>query len=171
LALGQPAAPRLRGLTDEEYFWGPVDGCWSIRATASGGFAIDYAYPEPVPAPFTTIAWRLGHVIAGCFGLRNASHFGGPPVDLGADDYPGTAAEALNHLDAGYSRWVAGVRSLGEQGLARPCGPAEAPFAALSMAALVLHIHREVLHHTAEISPLRALFAHRDRPVDHRPVA
>jgi hypothetical protein len=24
-------APRLAGLSDEEYFWEPADGCWSIR--------------------------------------------------------------------------------------------------------------------------------------------
>ncbi len=23
--------PRLAGLTDEEYFWEPVSGCWNIR--------------------------------------------------------------------------------------------------------------------------------------------
>jgi len=23
--------PRVDGLTDEEYFWEPVPGCWSIR--------------------------------------------------------------------------------------------------------------------------------------------
>lgn len=25
------ARPRLEGLTDAEYFWEPVDGCWSVR--------------------------------------------------------------------------------------------------------------------------------------------
>jgi len=31
--------PRLDGLTDEEYFWEPVEGCWSLRQSADGGAA------------------------------------------------------------------------------------------------------------------------------------
>jgi hypothetical protein len=53
------------------------------------------------------------------------------------------------------------VRALGATGLSRPCGPAEGPYADLTMAALVLlvlHIHREVIHHGAEICLLRDLY-------------
>jgi hypothetical protein len=155
--------PRLNGLSDKEYFWEPVPGCWSIRprgegAPGSGDFTGDWAWPAPDPAPVTTIAWRIAHVAMGCFGMRNAAHFGGPPVDPGTFEYAGTAAQALRQLDDGYAAWIAGVRSLGADGLARPCGPAEGPYAELSMAALVLHIHREVIHHGAEISLLRDLY-------------
>lgn len=162
--------PRLHGLTDEEYFWEPVEGCWSVRprgtSTApmvggSGAMTIDFGYPEPVPAPVTTIAWRLGHVIVGVFGARNAAHFSGPPCDYLTYDYPASAAEALSRLDDGYARWVAGVRGLAVDGLMRACGPAEHDFAEFTLAELVLHIHREVLHHGAELSLLRDLFAHR----------
>ena len=58
-------------------------------------------------------------------------------------------------------RWVEGVRSLGEEGLARPCGEAEGPYADEPLAALVTHIHREVIHHGAEVALLRDLYAHR----------
>jgi hypothetical protein len=64
---------------------------------------------------------------------------------------------------------VAGVRSLGDAGLARPCGPAEGPFAEAPLAALVLHINREVIHHGAEIALLRDLFAHRHHLPNHPP--
>ncbi len=50
------------------------------------------------------------------------------------------------------------MRGLGADGLARPCGPAEGPWADEPMAALVLHINREMLHHGAEIALLRDLF-------------
>jgi hypothetical protein len=65
-------------------------------------------------------------------------------------------------LDEGYARWVEGVGGLDEAGLARSCGPAEGPFGELPMAALVLHIHREAIHHLAEVALLRDLYAHKE---------
>jgi hypothetical protein len=161
--------PRLEGLTDREYFWEPVPGCWNIRpkgestaATSAGlgGYTADFTWPPPDPAPVTTIAWRLAHIIVGCFGARNAAHFGGPSADYQTWNYAPGARDALAQLDDGYSGWIKGVRSLGTEGLAKPCGPAE-PFPEASMAALVLHIHREVIHHGAEISLLRDLYQRR----------
>ncbi|MCW2696309.1 MAG: hypothetical protein JWR62_1394 [Modestobacter sp.] len=96
--------PRLDGLTDDEYRWEPVAGCWSVRprgtstapmAVGSGDFTIDVAVPEPDPAPVTTIAWRIGHLVVGVLGRRAASHFGGPPFDHATHEYPGAAATAL----------------------------------------------------------------------------
>ena len=52
--------------------------------------------------------------------------------------------------------------------LAEPCGPAEGPFESYSMAALVLHISREAIHHGAEIALLRDLYVHRDALVGRR---
>ncbi len=159
---------RLAGLTDAEYFAEPVPGAWNVRArgtstapvqAGSGDFTIDFAFPEPVPAPVTTIAWRLGHLIVGVFGRRNAAHFDGPPCDYESFAYAGTAAAALDQLDAAYDRWRTGVQALGDKGLHRACGPAEGPFGDYSMATLVLHINREVIHHGAEIALLRDLWA------------
>ncbi|MYT69377.1 MULTISPECIES: DinB family protein [unclassified Streptomyces] len=151
--------PRLAGLTDGEYFWEPVAGCWSLRPRDDGGFTVDWAFPAPEPAPVTTIAWRLNHILIGVLGARSAAHFGAEPVDYDTYLYPATATEALDRLDAAYAVWMAGVRGLGEAGLARPCGPAEGPYADEPMATLVLHIHRETIHHGAEISLLRDLYA------------
>jgi hypothetical protein len=161
--------PRIDTLTDDEYFWEPAAGCWSVRprgtsaaAVGSGEFTIDYASPEPDPPPVTTIAWRLGHLIVGVFGGRNASHFGGPPIGYDDFAYAGSAREALRQLDEVYATWVDGVRGLGADGLARPCGPAEGPYAEHPLAALVLHINREALHHGAEVLLLRDLYRARD---------
>lgn len=162
--------PRLDGLTDEEYLWEPVAGCWSVRprgrSTApvhggAGDVTIDFAFPEPDPAPVTTIAWRLGHVIVGVLAMRNAAHFGAPAADYMSWSYAATADAALAQLDAQVETWLAGVRSLGEEGLARRCGEAEGPFADWPLAGLVLHIHRELIHHGAELALLRDLYAHR----------
>ena len=156
-----PLRPRLEGLTDEEYFWEPVPDVWTLRRSeAPSGFTIDWDHPAPDPAPFTTIAWRMNHIIIGVLNMRSASHFGGPPAEYETWPYAATAAEALDQLDAAYDRWVAGVRGLGEDGLARPCGPAEAPYDESPLAALVTHIHREVIHHGAEICTIRDLYTH-----------
>ena len=161
--------PRLAGLSDDEYLWEPVPGAWNLRprgeaitpmAAGGGELVADFAYPEPDPAPVTTIAWRLAHVLVGVLGTRNAAHFGGPPADYATRVWPTAAADALRQLDEEHDRWVAGVRSLGPEGLARPCGPAEGDWADSSMARLVLHISRELIHHGAEIALLRDLYAH-----------
>ncbi|MGE5135658.1 MAG: DinB family protein [Gemmatimonadota bacterium] len=169
----QQLRPRLAGLTDDEYFWEPAADCWSVRPrgqgsapvqAGSGGFTIDFAFPEPDPPPVTTIAWRLAHIIVGVFGMRVAGHFGGPPAGYQTFEYAGTADGALAQLDEQYAAWQAGVRGLGEDGLARPCGPAEGPFGDRPMAALVLHINREAIHHGAEIALLRDLWLRTRQP-------
>jgi hypothetical protein len=163
---------RLAGLSDEEYFWQPVEGAWSVRprgtattpmAAGAGDFTIDWVFPEPTPAPLTTIAWRLGHVVVGVLGMRNAAHFGRVPVDYATFVYAGTAAGALAQLDREVGLWLDGVRALGDAGLGQPCGPAEGLFADAPLAALVLHIHRELIHHLAEVSLLRDLYTHTER--------
>src|SRR5207244_2414299 len=143
---------RLDGLTDDEYFWEPAPGSWNVhpRGTGTapvqagtGAMTIDFAFPEPVPPPVTTIAWRLGHVIVGVLAMRSASHFGRDKTGYETFAYAGSAALALKQLDTEYATWLAGIASLGEDGLARPCGPAEGPYAESPMAVLVLHINRE----------------------------
>lgn len=151
--------PRLDGLTDNEYFWQPVPGCWTVHPDG----AVDFSYPPPQPEPFTTIAWRLAHVIVGVLAMRNHSHFGGPPADYESWPYPPDARTALDQLDAAYANWIAGVRGLDDAALARPCGRAEGPYADYSMAALVLHINREVIHHGAEIACIRDLYAYTEK--------
>ncbi|MET7336826.1 DinB family protein [Nonomuraea sp. NPDC005650] len=163
---------RLDGLTDDEYFYEPAPGCWNVRPrgtgdapvqAGTGAVTVDFAMPPPEPAPFTTIAWRLAHVIVGVLAMRNASHFGRTPTDYWSFEYAETADAALAQLDAEYATWLAGVESLGEAGLARPCGPAEGPYAEHSMGALVLHINRELIHHLSEICLLRDLYLHTRR--------
>lgn len=163
----QQLRPRLEGLTDDEYLWEPAQPAWNVRPRdpnttqpqpGTGPFTIEFAYPEPDPPPVTTIAWRLAHIVVGVLGARSASHFGGPPTDYATFAYAGTADEALAQLDDAHARWVGGVRGLDTAGMAAACGPAEGPYADYPMAALVLHIHREVIHHGAEVALLRDLY-------------
>jgi len=127
--------PRLDGLTDDEYYWQPVRGCWTISrrgqspapiSLGAGEFTMDYAPPPHDREPVTTIAWRLAHLID-AFGPPTAPHFGDTPASHPAVRYPGTAETALRQLDDGHDAWVSDVRSLGTAGLARPQGPSHHP--------------------------------------------
>ena len=70
-------------------------------------------------------------------GARNASHFDAPAGRLPDLDVRRDRRRALAQLDDGYAAWATGVRGLGEEGLGRPCGPAEGPYAEEPLAALV----------------------------------
>ena len=160
--------PRLDGLTDDEYLWEPVAGCWSIRRRAAwvthgvgrGPYVLEIERPEPSPPPLTTIAWRMGHVSVGVLGQRASNHFGafGGALTHDTAEWSITAAGGLSMLDDSYAAWTSGVRGLDDADLARPCGPAEGPFREYPFAVLILHINREVLHHGAEIALLRDLY-------------
>ncbi|MET8795408.1 DinB family protein [Nocardia sp. NPDC004568] len=161
---------RLAGLTDDEYFWSPVPDAWSVWPRGSstapiqagaGDFTIDFAFPQPDPAPFTTIAWRLGHVIVGVLAARNAAHFGAPPASYETWEYAGNAAEALDQLETQLGVWSDGLRGIGAAALGDPIGDAE-PYPDLPLAALVLHIHRELIHHLSEVCLLRDVYLHTD---------
>lgn len=163
--------PRLDGLTDHEYLWEPVAGCWSLRtraeatspmAAGKGDIVADFAFPEPEPAPVTTIAWRIAHIAIGIFGMRAANHFGDGGVDYETTAWSLSAAGGLALLDEHYAAWLAGVRGLDRDALARPVGPAEGPFAERPYAELILHLNREAIHHGAEIALLRDLYRRRD---------
>ena len=159
--------PRLDGLTDDEYFWQPVPDCWTISrrgessapvSVGAGDFTIDSADEPVFPEPVTTIAWRLGHLLA-VFGPPGIPHFdlpAGPPPEL---RFPGTAAEALRRLDEGHDAWLADVRLLDADGLTRPQGALSPPaFADAPMARLIMYTHLEVIHHGAEVCLLRDLY-------------
>src|SRR2546429_5641890 len=55
---------RIEGLTDEEYLWEPVAGCWSIRRREDGVWRAGWPLPPPPPAPLTTLSPRPSHPIA-----------------------------------------------------------------------------------------------------------
>jgi hypothetical protein len=159
--------PRLQGLTDDEYFWEPVAGCWTVRPSAGGRFVADWQWPPPKPEPVTTIAWRIVHVGAGCFANRASAFFGGEGVPEDATmsdprhrplDLPGNAADGLAFLHDSYRKWHDGIAGLDQAGLEQPLGPKGDGYSADPMAGLVLHISREAMHHGGEICLLRDLY-------------
>jgi hypothetical protein len=152
-----PFRHRLEGLGDAEYLWEPVPGCWSVRPQGDGTWRQEYELPDPVPPPFTTIAWRLAH-IADLLNTRASNQFGDGSFHRDQLPWTGKADDAIGVVTEAHDRWVTGVRWLGEEGLFRPCGPSEGRFADEPVLTLVLHINREFLQHTAEIGVVRDLY-------------
>jgi len=148
--------PRVVGLTDKEYFWEPVEGCWSVRPVEDG-FRMDFSLDEIDPPPFTTIAWRLGH-IAGLFRARANDHFGDGSTRIDIHDCPGNADDALAHVEESYGMWRKGIGAMDAGRWAAAVGPAEGPFATDPYGKLVLHLSRELFHHGGEVALLRDLY-------------
>jgi uncharacterized damage-inducible protein DinB len=146
---------RLAGLPVAEYLWEPVAGCWSVRAGEDGVFRAEKTYPDPDPAPFTTIAWRVWH-IADCLLSYSDRFWEG--MDREDREWPGTPEAALAGLNREWDRFRGHVAAMDEAALGRPLGPAGGPYAKDSYHALVLHALDEVIHHGAEIGVLRDLY-------------
>jgi hypothetical protein len=67
---------RMDGLTDQEYLWEPVANCRSIRPRADGSYVWDGPAPIGDPRVFTTLAWRLCHIIDFLTQARNGPWLG-----------------------------------------------------------------------------------------------
>ncbi|MFF5437850.1 DinB family protein [Streptomyces achromogenes] len=168
-------------LTDDEYLWEPVPGCWSVRRRADGpgpratslAGAGDWgrdaaAYPHPWPPPFTTIAWRLSHL--GEMLTLRADHTAGDRR-LTRDDYrtSGDAATALTAFDSAAEAWRKALLGADDTALdtvgycAYPYGgDPEEPFLGI-----VWWVNQELLHHGAEIALLRDLYRARAQAGGH----
>jgi hypothetical protein len=166
---------RLEGLSDDEYLWEPAPGCWSIRQRADGTWVADDTRPRPEPGPFTTIAWRLWHLID-MYGEDRAPRWldvpaQGIPIGLdGPDGPPPTAADAIATLERAHDRWDAHLRLASNETLARAIGPIGREYADRSRAAYVLHMLDEFVHHGAEIALLRDLWRWRYTAVADDPI-
>lgn len=169
---GDGSETEVGPMTDEEYFWEPVQACWSVRLRAAGpgpratllagtgDWGRDTAsYPHPWPPPFTTIAWRLSH-LSEMLSLR-ADHTAGGHT-LTRDDYriSGDVAGAVAAFDAGATAWRKALLSIDDAALdtvgycTYPHGSdPEEPFIDI-----VWWVNQEVLHHGAEIALIRDLY-------------
>ncbi len=167
-AKSSEALSRVLGdIDDEEFFWEPVAGCWTVHlrsevraasADGCGEWVIDYEVPDPDPAPVTTIAWRTVHISAVnylywdyAFGSATAS------FDL---DMPGNVAAATRWLQASQELLTTVLAELGDPDRGTPrmtnwgeWWPCHKIFTTL--------IHEQV-HHGAEISLLRDLYRNRE---------
>src|SRR5262245_61565337 len=150
---------RVKGMTDEEYFWEPAPGCWSLRRNEDGTYRFETAGKPVDPPPLTTIAWRMSHVIYLLAGERNATWIGLTPVGgLDRDGEPGSAAAAAEQLDQAYALFRAHLTAADADGLTTPMGPIAGRWGDDTRAAFILHELDELIHHGAEIAALRDLY-------------
>ncbi|ACZ00245.1 DinB family protein [Thermomonospora curvata] len=160
---------RLEGLEDAEYFWEPVPGCWSVRQGRDGRWRIDGDGGDggpagaPVPPPFTTIAWRIGHIGLSFIGFGDRL-FADGRITLRDVEFAPTAPAALAWLEEVYRRhWRDDLAAMDAARWQRPIGPAFGAYADRSGMDLALHVLDELTHHAAEVALLRDLYRHRDR--------
>jgi hypothetical protein len=169
--------PRVRGLTDEESMWEPAPRCWTVHAEADGLTRVDYHWPPPQPPPLTTIGWRLAHIglmLAG----RTTGYFPehapepwGVAKHVHTTPFPIAADAGIAFVERWWTGWRTGLVAAGEAALWQPYGGVEGSYPEMQLAAddpfigMVLHTHRELIHHGAEIAALRDLYLAR-RPRD-----
>jgi len=167
---------RLEGLTDDEYLWEPTPGCWTIRPRDDGTWTADWPLPRPEPEPFTTLAWRLWHVID-MYGEDRAPKWldvppQGDPIGFDGPDRepPATATDALARLELAHDRWDAHLSLTDDERLSQLVGPVGGEYADRTRAAYVLHMLDEFIHHGAEISLLRDLWRWQTTTVSSDPL-
>lgn len=165
---------RIEGLTDEEFLWEPVAGCWSLRriedaapgsaeaAKSRCGWFLEEGftgsgYEVPTPPPLTTIAWKLVHM-ASC-NVMYHEHAFGEGRDLWGDMFPHTATSAIALWEEGHGRLLDQLSRMSDQDLVSPVlttwgehWPAWRIFWAIT--------HHD-LEHGNEIACLRDLYSHR----------
>ena len=155
---------RLDGLSDEEYLWEPVAGCWSLRKASDGHWRLDGnggGGPAPHPVPVTTIAWRVGHLGPLALGGFTDRCFGTGAFRRENLELAPNAEAVVALLDAQFRAWRDGLADLTPSEWRAPLGSSWGPYAEANMVDLALHVLDEVVHHAAEVGVLRDLYEHR----------
>jgi hypothetical protein len=153
----------LSGISEQEFFWEPVAGCWTVHrrsesrgvtADGRGEWVIDYDLSQPQPAPFTTIAWRTLH-LAGVNYLYWDYAFGTASLTFDLE-LPGDAAEATDWLFASHQPVkdaLTGLNDLDLDKLVATNWGEEWP-----LHRVIVTLINEQVHHGAEISLMRDLY-------------
>ncbi|MEV8536084.1 DinB family protein [Streptomyces sp. NPDC051211] len=161
-------------MTDAEYLWEPVPGCWSVRRhsdgpgpratllSGRGAWGRDTApAPHPEPPPFTTIAWRLSHLTE-MLTLRADHTDGSRSLTREEFETPGDAAGAVAAYERAAAAWR-GVLLRADEVALDTVGYSAYPYGSDPedlFIDTVWWVNQEVLHHGAEIALLRDLYTH-----------
>jgi hypothetical protein len=155
---------RLDGLSDDEYFWEPAPGAWSVRPAADGRWRIEgheEGVAAPTPPPVTTIAWRIGHIGLSFIGFGDRLFRDGATT-LDDVELPGSGNAARDWLERTYRDWWRDpMDGISASRWWEPIGPAFGPYAEQNHVDLALHVLDELIHHAGEVGVLRDLYPHR----------
>ncbi|MDE3065222.1 MAG: DinB family protein [Acidobacteriota bacterium] len=154
---------RLNGLEDDELFWEPVAGCWSVRSGDEGRWVLEGGDPRERASapPVTTIAWRLSHLGGEVLGGFAHQRFGAGESTFDAPEVVHAARDVDAYLERHYRAWCGALEAISDDEWASPLGEGWGPYAASTTADLALHVLDEVTHHAAEVAVLRDLYARR----------
>jgi DinB superfamily len=140
---------RLADLGDEEYLWEPAPEVWPRRGMP--------ATAEPV-AP-RTIKWSICHL--GQTGLLRADYLDGDrKLTEGDVPWPDTAAEGLDLLERGLTRWRTALEGMNDTDL-DTIGRSAFPWGLdpeLPLLDIVWWQNKELIYHAGEIWLLRDLY-------------
>jgi hypothetical protein len=110
---------RVDELDEDEFFWKPVPDAWTLRWMPDGRWSYDYAFPDPDPAPVTTIAWRLNH-IATCKVMYHEYAFGPQELTFPSLVIPQTVPVMMAFLEEGQQLLVEDLSGLRDEELEAP---------------------------------------------------
>ena len=158
----------LAGIGSNEFFWELCDDCWTVHhrsekrakhADGGGAWVIDYVAPDPVPAPVTTIAWRVVHVATVNFMYWEYA-FGPAKAKFPKLEIPETALDAIAWLSETQATLVETVAGLDDDELDVPRRTNWGQ--KWPTRQLLKTLLDEQIHHGAEAALLRDLYRNRD---------
>lgn len=140
-------------LANDEMFWEPVSGCWSIRRQPDGSMRSDWSPAPPYP-PFTTIAWRLDHI--GRSLTAHAKRLFDQGTFAHATHEPAEDAEGMmRFVETSFELWRKGIAASGD-------------LMTEALALEVVQLNGHHFRHLAEIQTVRDLYR-ANRPLDPGP--
>jgi hypothetical protein len=173
------------GLTDEELFWEPFAGSWSVRRRSEcptptpfgdGDWVADFDNDLALASdegkafePLTTIGWLLWHVGSVPERLTQLDFLGGPKTAEGGWTSPyltphavfTSAGDAVETMRAGWLALKGSLKAATDDQLERPTrrwGYGGEPGAITHGAAIIASSLHEVSHHGTQICTLRDLY-------------
>jgi hypothetical protein len=145
---------RVDGLTDREYLWEPAPESWSVRSIEGGAAEVDGAgVRDVIPAPVTTIAWRMWHIAIDCFDDYTRRF-----EDDVSEAQPHWTMDASEAVEATRQKWQQYRELVEELDWWQELGDSWDSWSRHSVADMAMHASNELVHHGAEIGLLRDLY-------------
>jgi hypothetical protein len=135
---------------------------WGVSSARVEEVLAHTGHLEPDSSPFTTIAWRLGHLHVGFAGTWEWT-FGQRREPKLLVDFSPTGSAAVEGLWSALTRWRESIAALTEEQL-DTVGLSQYPYATDAhepFIAVIAANNLELIHHLAEVSLLRDLWRRR----------